>query len=78
MTLLVRLSGRIVMTASNAEKRALSILDTAELIGISRSTLYELIKEGRGPRVVKIGCRSLILADDRESWLQSLAERAAA
>jgi predicted DNA-binding transcriptional regulator AlpA len=55
---------------------ALSIRDTAESAGISRSTLYQLIAQGRGPRVLKINRRSLILIDDRDRWLRNLAEAA--
>jgi predicted DNA-binding transcriptional regulator AlpA len=56
---------------------ALSIRDTAESSGISRSTLYELIAQGRGPRVLKINRRSLVLIEDRDRWLRDLVEEAA-
>lgn len=35
---------------------------------ISRSFLYELIKEGRGPRLMKIGRRTLISAEAAAEW----------
>jgi predicted DNA-binding transcriptional regulator AlpA len=36
--------------------------------GLSRSLLYRLLKEGRGPRVTKIGRRSLISASAGAEW----------
>jgi predicted DNA-binding transcriptional regulator AlpA len=56
---------------------ALSIRDAAETSGIGRSTLYELIAQGRGPRVLKINRRSVILIEDRDRWLRSLARETA-
>jgi predicted DNA-binding transcriptional regulator AlpA len=52
---------------------AQSIAETATASGISRSMLYALIREGRGPRVVKIKKRSIVLIEDRDQWLRSLA-----
>jgi predicted DNA-binding transcriptional regulator AlpA len=36
--------------------------------GISRSLLYKLIKEGRGPRITKINDRTLISAEAAQAW----------
>jgi hypothetical protein len=36
--------------------------------GISRSLLYRLIKEGRGPRITKINGRTLISAEAAADW----------
>lgn len=49
---------------------ATSVAVAAALMGVSRSTLYELIKEGRGPRITKIGGRSIITREDRLTWLK--------
>lgn len=65
-----------VRLATNAEPVALSICATAESCGISRATLYNLIAQGRGPRVTKIGRRSVILIADRDAWLRSFADAA--
>jgi predicted DNA-binding transcriptional regulator AlpA len=56
---------------------AQSVTDAAESAGISRSLLYRLIAEGKGPRVRKIGRRSVVLVEDRDSWLRSLVPDAA-
>jgi predicted DNA-binding transcriptional regulator AlpA len=36
--------------------------------GISRSLLYHLVKEGRGPRITKIAGRTLISAEAAAEW----------
>lgn len=36
---------------------------------ISKAFLYKLIKEGNGPRIAKIGRRSLISAEAASDWL---------
>ncbi len=43
---------------------------------IGRTTFYELIKQGRGPRLSKIGRRTLISAEDAAVWRESLSESA--
>ncbi|MBI5128937.1 MAG: AlpA family phage regulatory protein [Rhodopseudomonas palustris] len=57
---------------------ALSIPATAESIGLGRSTLYQLIKDGAGPRVTKIKRRSVVLVRDRDAWLAGFSNAAAA
>ncbi len=49
----------------------LSIAQTARFLGIGRSTLYNLIKDGRLP-VRKLGKRTLILRDDLDHFVASL------
>jgi predicted DNA-binding transcriptional regulator AlpA len=36
--------------------------------GISRSLFYRLVNEGRGPRLTKIGGRTLITAEAATEW----------
>jgi predicted DNA-binding transcriptional regulator AlpA len=36
--------------------------------GISRSFFYKLIQQGRGPRVTKLGTRTLVSADAAAAW----------
>ena len=38
---------------------------------ISRSLLYRLLKNGRGPRVMKAGKRTLITREAAEEWTRS-------
>ena len=49
----------------------LSIAQTARFLGIGRSTLYNLIKDGRLP-VRKLGKRTLILRDDLDQFVAAL------
>lgn len=49
----------------------LSIAQTVRILGVGRSTLYALIKEGRLP-VRKLGKRTLILRADLEQFIAAL------
>ncbi len=49
----------------------LSILEAAKALGIGRSTLYVLIREGRLP-VKKLGIRTLILKADLDAFIAAL------
>ena len=45
---------------------------------ISKSMFYNLAKAGKGPRILKLGDRTLIAAEDAKTWVRSLAEEARA
>ena len=53
--------------------RALSVNEAASVVGIAVSTLYARIADGKGPRLTKIGTRTVFLLSDVEDWL--LAQR---
>ena len=38
---------------------------------ISRSLLYKLLKQGQGPRIMKVGKRTLITSEAAEAWRRS-------
>jgi predicted DNA-binding transcriptional regulator AlpA len=49
--------------------------------GLSRSLFYRLVKEGRGPRLAKVGRRTLISAEAAAEWrerMQRQTEQASA
>jgi predicted DNA-binding transcriptional regulator AlpA len=50
---------------------AISITAAAKLAGISRAFLYAEIKHGRGPKIIKLGRRTLVLVKTLEEWLRS-------
>lgn len=39
---------------------------------ISRTHLYELIKQGKGPRLMKVGRRTLISTEAAADWRQAM------
>ena len=49
---------------------ALTIRGVVAEIGLSRSTIYGLIREGQLP-TVKIGCRRLVLRRDLDAMLEA-------
>jgi excisionase family DNA binding protein len=53
---------------------ALSIAQTTRLLGIGRSTLYGIIKEGRLP-VRKLGKRTLIMREDLDNFIAALPRK---
>jgi len=55
-------------------KLAYSIAEVTDLTDISRSSLYVLWGEGRGPRYMKLGRRRLVRHADLVAWLQTLAD----
>jgi excisionase family DNA binding protein len=53
-------------------KLAYSIADLPVVVSLGRSHIYEKIRAGR-LRTVKAGRRTLVLAEDLQAWLRSLA-----
>jgi|GEM_PF-4810930 len=51
---------------------AWSVSDLAKAIGLPRSSIYDAIRRGDGPRTHRLGRRYVILADDLAEWLRSL------
>lgn len=51
-------------------KLAYSVAEFCKACGISRSFFYQLREEKRGPKVTKIGDRTLITKADAEEWLK--------
>jgi excisionase family DNA binding protein len=52
-------------------KLAYSVAEVVQMVGISRTTVFKLIKEHQLD-VVKVGGRTLVLADDLNRWLSGL------
>lgn len=50
---------------------AMSVPDAGRAVGLSRSRMFELVREGAIP-VRKCGKRSVILTADLTTWLESL------
>lgn len=54
---------------------AYSVKQFCQAHTLSRAFLYKLIKEGRGPKTIKVGRRTLISAADAQDWFSQLALR---
>ena len=50
--------------------RLLRITEVAELTGIARWRLYELLKQGKGPPVLRIGKTFRVPADALVQWIE--------
>ena len=62
---------RASQPTGDERNRASSILDFRARYGLGHATVYRLIADGR-LRAVKLGRRTLILAEDEAAWLKSL------
>ena len=51
---------------------AFSVKDFCASHSISRSMFYKLVKEGRAPRLLKLGTRTLVSAEAAAKWRQGL------
>ncbi len=58
-------------------REAFSVKEFCFAHNICRATLYNLLKAGAGPKLLKIGRRSLITADAAREWRHKLEESAA-
>lgn len=58
----------------NAEKMALSVSETATLLGVSRPTVYQLMHCEDFP-AFKVGTRTLISRAGLETWVDTQAAR---
>jgi hypothetical protein len=51
-----------------------SVSDFCREHGISRGLFYNLVREGRGPQVIKAGRRTLISHEAAEQWRREMEE----
>lgn len=58
-------------------KLAFSVSEFCEIHSVSRSLFYKLLNQGNGPRLSKVGNRTLITAEDAAAWRCQIAEGAA-
>lgn len=54
------------------EKKAYSIPDFLEAYSLSRSTLYRLWQENRGPHTLRVGRKVLIPVEAAQEWARSM------
>lgn len=53
---------------------ALGLRDGARRCGLGENALFTAIREGRGPRTLKIGRRHLVRVAELDLWLQSMEQ----
>lgn len=56
------------------EKIALSVAEAASALGVSRPTMYEIIRRDDFDAAFKVGTRTLISKSRLEEWTQRKAE----
>lgn len=56
------------------DKLAYSSTETAQVLGVSRPTVYQLMKRADFP-VFKVGTRTLVSAEGLRAWVREQAER---
>ncbi len=56
----------------------LSVLEFCQQSGISRALFYKLVREGKGPRTMKVGSRTLISQEAAQEWQHKMENRVAA
>jgi hypothetical protein len=67
------------MNRDNPESLAYSVEQFCKAHSISRATFYNLAKEGKGPRLMRIGKKPLISTEAAADWRRQMeAESAAA
>lgn len=59
-------------------REAFSVPEFCFAHNICRATLFNLLKAGAGPKLLKVGRRSLITADAAREWRERLVEQGTA
>lgn len=59
-----------VAKPADLEPLAVSLQTAARLVGLSDTGLANLIKQGQGPRVARLGTRRLFRVAELDRWLQ--------
>lgn len=57
-------------------RRIFSVQQVCEMHNISRGELYKRMREGDGPRPIKIGRRTLFTEDELDAWHRRLQDAA--
>lgn len=64
------------MTKHNSQVLALSVADFCTAHDITRPTFYEMLKRGIGPRIMKVGSRTLISVEAAADWRRAMEDGA--
>lgn len=66
------------MTTSVITRKCSSVDQFCADHAISRAMFYKLLKEGRGPRLMKVGTRTLVSDDAAAAWRRMMEVAGAA
>jgi hypothetical protein len=55
---------------------AYSVLEFCHLHNIGRATFYRLLQAGKGPRLMRVGKRTLISSESAAEWRRSMEQAA--
>jgi predicted DNA-binding transcriptional regulator AlpA len=56
----------------NVERQTYSVPGFCAAFGISRAHFYRLLKDGRGPAVIRLGRRTLISVKAAQQWCSQM------
>lgn len=65
--------GTKIQGVNYMERLTLSVTEAAEILGVSRSFMYQLVKENKIPSL-KLGNRRLIPKGNLEEWIRKNTE----
>lgn len=57
---------------SHIEKDALTVDDFCQRHSLSRAKFYSLLHEGRGPRIMRVGRRTLVSREAAAAWRRQM------
>ena len=57
--------------------KAYTVKQFTQAYNLSRSTIYRLWRDGRGPRVLRVGRKVLITVEAAQEWARSMEAGAA-
>ena len=67
------LDGNIIFEVNEMEKLVYSVQEVAELLGISKSYAYELVRDGTIP-VLQLGRKRVIPKEKLNEWINGKSE----
>jgi len=62
------------MSVQTVGQQAFTITQFADAHHVSRTHVYELIKQGKGPRLMKLGRRTLVSVEAAADWRRQIEQ----
>ena len=64
------MGGRVTRTLVMNERKTLTVVEAAKILGIGRNTAYELARQGKLPGALRLGRRVLVSRKALEAFLE--------